>query len=366
MDTFGKNFRMTTYGRSHGPEIGVRINGCPSGLEISLDEIQYELKRRRPGQSLVTSPRKEEDKVEILSGIVDGKTTGEQIELKILNKDVDLSGYESLKYKPRPGNADFTWYKKYGDWYAFDRTGGRETASRVMAGAIAKKLLRKYNIDILGYSIEIAGIRSRKSYYEDFNLMKMEEYKKIIESNPVRCIDVEAAKEMKNVIIKAKEEKDSVGGIAEVIATGVPIGLGELNYNKLSAALYCGLGSIPAVTGVSIGLFDRVKMRGSESNDEFYIENGKVKTKTNYCGGILGGISDGMPIVANIGFKPTPSIAKKQHTVDLEKMEETLIEIKGRHDPCIVPRAIPVIEAMISLILADHMLLAANIPRKLP
>lgn len=363
MDTFGKIFKITTYGKSHGPEIGVRIDGCPPGLEISLNEIQHELERRRPGQTLVTTRRREEDRVEILDGIIDGKTTGEPIKLRILNKDVDLKSYEELKYKPRPGNADFTWFRKYGDWYAFDRTGGRETACRVMAGAVAKKLLKKHNIDILAYSIEIVGIRSRISYYKDFDLTKIKEYRKVIESNPVGCIDVESAKEMENVIIKAKEEGDSVGGVIEVVANGVPVGLGEPNYNKLNAALYFGLGSIPAVTGINIGLFDRFKMRGSEVNDEFYIKNGEVKTKTNYCGGILGGISDGMPIVASVGFKPTSSIAKKQHTVDLEKVEETLIEIKGRHDPCIVPRAIPVVEAMMALILADHMLLAGYVSK---
>ena len=363
MDTFGKIFKMTTYGKSHGPEIGVIIEGCPSGLEISLNEIQYELKRRRPGQSLVTTQRKEEDRIQIIDGIIDGKTTGGPIKLRILNKDVDLKSYEELKYKPRPGNADFTWFRKYGDWYAFDRTGGRETACRVMAGAVAKKLLRKYDIDILAYSIEIAGIRSKKSYYKDFDLTKIKEYRKIIESNSVRCIDVESAKEMENAIIKAREERDSVGGVVEVVANGVPVGLGEPNYNKLNAALYFGLGSIPAVTGLNIGFSKRIKMRGSEANDEFYIKNGEVKTKTNYCGGILGGISDGMPIVASVGFKPISSIAKKQHTVDLEKMGEVLIEVKGRHDPCIVPRAVPVVEAMISLILVDYMLLAGYIPK---
>ena len=364
MDTFGKLFRITTYGRSHGPEIGVRIDGCPSGLEISLDEIQYELNRRKPGQNLVTSQRREEDKVEILSGIINKKTTGEPIELKILNKDIDLSGYKELEYKPRPGHADFTWYKKYDDWYAFDRTGGRETACRVMVGAVAKKLLRKYDIDIFAHSLEIAGIRTNKSYYEDFELTKIEKYKRDIESNPVRCIDMEVAEEMKNAILKAKEDGDSVGGVVEVIATGVPMGLGEPNYNKLSAALYFGFGSIPAVTGIQIGLYNRIKMHGSESNDEFYIEDREVRTRTNYCGGILGGISNGMPIVVSIGFKPTSSISKKQRTVDLEKMEEVTIEIKGRHDPCIVPRAVPVVEAMMSLTLADQMLLSGYIPRK--
>jgi len=366
MDTFGKIFKMTTYGKSHGPETGVRIEGCPAGLEIYLDEIQSELEKRRPGQSLVSSPRKEKDEVEILKGIINGKTTGELIELRILNKDVDLSGYRNLEYKPRPAAADFTWYKKYGYWYAFDRTGGRETASRVMAGAVAKKLLKKYNIDILAYSIEINGIRSRKSYYKDFDLIKLEEYKKTINSNSVRCIDMDVAKEMEEAIIKTKEEGDSVGGIVEVIALGVPVGVGEPNYNKLSADLYYGLGSIPAVAGIHIGLFDRVRKFGSEINDEFYIKDGEVKTKTNYSGGILGGISDGMPIVVNIGFKPTPSITKRQRTVNLKEMKETTIEIKGRHDPCIVPRAVPVVEAMTALVLADQMLLGGYIPRKTP
>jgi chorismate synthase len=355
---------MTTYGKSHGLDIGVMIEGCPSGLEISLNEIQHEVDRRRPGQSLIASQRKEGDKVEILHGIVNGKTSGEPIELRILNKDVDLSGYENLKYKPRPGHADFTWYKKYGYWYAFDKTGGRETAGRVLAGAVAKKLLRRYKIDIFAHSLEIAGIRS-KSYYEDFDLTKIEEYKRNIESNSVRCIDAKIAKDMENAILKSKEKGDSVGGVVEVIATSVPAGLGEPNYNKLNASLYYGFGSIPAVIGIYIGLYERVRMHGSKSNDEFYIKNGKVITKTNYCGGILGGISDGMPIVASIGFKPTPSITKRQHSVDLGKMEETEIEIKGRHDSCIVPRAGPVVEAMMALVLADNMLLADYIPKKL-
>jgi len=365
MDTFGKIFKMKTYGRSHGPEIGVRIYGCPSGLKISLEEIQYELDRRRPGRSLVTSQRREEDKVEVLAGIIDGKTTGREIKLRILNKNRNLSSYKELEFKPRPGQADYTWYKKYSYWYAFDRTGGRETACRVMASAIAKKLLRNYGIEIFAHSIEIAGIRSKKSYYKDFDLKKIKEYKKVIESNPVGCIDKKVAKEMERTILKTKEKGDSVGGIVEAIAIGVPVGVGEPNYNKLSAALYFGFGSIPAVTGIHIGLFDRVRKLGSKSNDMFYLNRGEVKTKTNYCGGILGGISNGMPIVATIGFKPIPSIAKKQKTVDLKKMEEIIIEIKGHHDPCIVPRAIPVVEAMMALVLADQILLSGLIPRHL-
>lgn len=366
VDTFGKSFRITTYGKSHGSEIGVIINGCPSGLRISLDEIQHELNKRRPGQNLITSSRKEEDKIEIIKGIIDGETTGEPIELKILNKDVDLTDYEKLKYKPRPGHADYTWYKKYGDWFAFDKTGGRETACRVMAGAIAKKLLKKYNIDIFGYSVEIAGIRSKNSYYKDFDLTKLEEYRRFIELNPVKCIDSEIAKEMEKAILKTKKEGDSVGGVVEVVAVGVPEGLGEPNYNRLDAALSFAFESIPAAIGVCFGYFGRVGMLGSESNDVFYLDKGEVKTKTNYCGGILGGISDGMPIVASVGFKPTPSITKKQQTIDLEKMEETTIEIKGRHDSCIVPRVIPVVEAMLALVLADQMILSGYIPKKLP
>ena len=365
MNTFGKRFRVTTYGSSHGKEIGVEITGCPSGLEISLNNIQQELDRRKPGQSLVSSQRKEEDKEEILSGIINGKTTGETIKLRILNKDVDLSGYKELEYKPRPGHADFTCYRKYGDWYAFDRTGGRMTACIVMAGAVAKKLLEKYNIDIFAHSLEIAGIRSNKSYYQDFELTEIRNYKGLIESNPVKCIDTEIAKEMERAILKAKEKGDSVGGIVEVIANGVPIGLGEPNHNRLDASLSFGFESIPAAISTFIGNPERIRMFGSESNDQFYLEKGEVRTRTNYCGGILGGISNGMPIVASVGFKPTPSIVKEQQTVDLEKMEETLIRIKGRHDSCIVPRAVSVVEAITSLVLADHIILAGIIPRKL-
>jgi len=360
---FGEIFKVTPDGSSHGLEIKTLIEGCPQNLPISLYDIQCELDRRKPDQSPVTSRRKEEDKVKIKSGIKDGKTTGGPIKLRILNKDRDLSGYKELERKPRPGHADYPWYIKTGDWYAFDSVSGRMTACIVMAGAIAKKLLERYKIDIFGHSIEIAGIRSKISYYNGLDLSKIEKYKKTIESNPVRCLDVEAAEKMVNAILEAKKDGDSVGGIVEVIATGVPVGLGEPN---LKVSLYSGFAYIPAEAGIAIGLSDRVRMRGSQSNDPYCIKNGKVKTVTNYCGGILGRISNGMPIVASVGIKPTSSISKPQKTVDLITKEEITIEIKGRHDPCIVPRAVPVVESMTALVLADQMLLAGNIPRKLP
>lgn len=355
-NSFGQVFRVTTFGESHGAAVGVVIDGCPSGLELRESEVQRELDRRKPGQSAVTTARKEEDRVEILSGVFEGKTTGAPIAMIVRNRAFESSPYEELRFKPRPSHADFTHFAKYGhyDWRGSGRYSGRETVGRVAAGAVAKKLLSALNVEILAHAVEIAGIKSKE--------VTVDEIRKNAESNPVRCADLSAAKKMEEAILAAKKEGDSVGGIVEVLALGVPAGLGEPVFDKLDAEIAKALMSIGAVKGVEIGAgFAVSKRRGSENNDAFAIKNGGVVTLTNNSGGILGGISNGMPIVARAAVKPTSSIAKEQRTVDLRTMKDASLAIKGKHDPCIVPRVVPVCEAMLALVLADHAIRAGMI-----
>jgi chorismate synthase len=349
--SFGEVFRITTFGESHGEAVGVVIDGCPAGLSLDASDIQKELDRRRPGQSKVTTARAEEDKAAILSGVFQGKTTGTSIGILVENKDKDPGVYEQIKDTPRPNHADYTYHMKYGlrDWRGGGRSSGRETVGRVAAGAIAKKLLSLEDIEILGHTIEIGGIRAREA--------SVLEIKEKAEENPVRCGDPKAAKDMVNAIIEAQKEGDSLGGIVEVNALNVPVGLGEPVFDKLDADLSKAIMSIGAVKGVEVGAgFEVSRRRGSENNDEFILRDGRVITGSNNSGGILGGISTGMPIRIRAAIKPTSSIAKAQKTVDLAKMRETSIEISGRHDPCIVPRVLPVCEAMVALVLADHFL----------
>lgn len=363
MNSFGKIFRVTTYGESHGLAVGCVIDGCPSGLNISVSEIQAELDRRRPGQSKVTTERRELDKVELLSGVFEDKTTGTPISMLIRNTDFDSRRYLKLKDIPRPGHADYTWFMKFGwvDYRGGGRASGRETVSRVAAGAVAKKLLSLFNIHVVAYTKEIAGISAKIPETKNIN-----ELRQLIDSNPVKSPDRISSRRMEDAIIKAKEEGDSVGGIIEAKAFGVPPGLGEPVFDKLDADLAKAIVSIPAIKGVEFGEgFSFSRLRGSEANDAFQIKGKKVVTVTNRCGGILGGISSGMPIVVRAVVKPTSSIARRQRSVNLRNMEETTIEVDGRHDPCIVPRAVPVVEAMIALVLADHALLSGFIPRKL-
>lgn len=352
-NSFGKVFKITTLGESHGPAVGVVVEGCPSGLDVTVSDIQRELDRRRPGQSEVTTSRKEEDKVEILSGIFEGKTTGTPIAMVIRNLDVDSSAYIEIKNKPRPNHADLTYALKYGhyDWRGGGRASGRETVGRVAAGAIAKKLLSKIGVEILGHVVEIHGVRVRD--------VSLKEIRSNVEKNPVRCADPTIAELMVKEIQDAKKKGDSVGGIVEVLAVNVPPGLGEPVFDKLDADIAKAFMSIGAVKGVEIGAgFEASRRRGSENNDPFAIRDGKIITLTNNSGGIQGGISNGMPIVVRAAVKPTSSIAIEQKTIDLEKMEETTIKVKGRHDPCIAPRVLPVCEAMMAITLADHALRA--------
>ncbi len=355
--SIGEIFRVTTYGESHGAAVGVIVEGCPAGLELSEEDVQKEMDRRRPGQGEITTQRKESDLVKILSGVFEGKTIGTPIGMIVYNEGADPTPYVELKSKPRPSHADFTYYAKYGhrDWRGGARASGRETAARVAAGAIAKKLLAKIGIEILGHTTEVHCIKTGSVSIEDI--------KKNAQKSAVGCGDQRAAAAMEKAILNAKREGDSVGGIVEVMALNVPAGLGEPVFDKLDGDIAKALMSIGAVKGVEIGAgFEAARKMGSENNDAFYTEGGKIKTLTNNSGGIQGGISNGMPIVARAAVKPTSSIAKKQRTVDLEKMEDATIEIKGKHDPCIVPRILPVCEAMLAIVLADHALRGGFIP----
>lgn len=350
-NTFGTLFRVTTWGESHGYGVGVVIDGCPAGLELDEADIQKELDRRRPGQSDITTPRKEEDKAEILSGVFEGKTTGAPISIVVKNKDVDSSKYASLRSTPRPGHADITYEMKYGlrDWRGGGRSSARETIGRVAAGAIAKKILAIEGIEVLGHVTELGGVRAKA--------VSVEEIRENTEKNPVRCADLEAAVEMQAVVQAARSEGDSVGGIVEIISLNVPAGVGEPVFDKLSAELAKALMSVGAVKGVEIGAgFKCALMKGSQMNDAIAVREEKIRMLTNNAGGILGGISNGEPIVCRIAVKPTPSISKEQRTVDLSKMEDTKIKIGGRHDPSIPPRIVPVAEAMVALVLVDQMM----------
>jgi chorismate synthase len=364
-NTFGNVFRITTWGESHGPAVGCVVDGCPSGLALSAEDIQKELDRRSPGKSPVSTERKEPDKVEILSGVFEGKTIGTPISLLIKNLDTDSGKYWEIKDLLRPGQAEYTYREKYGliDWRGGGRASGRETAARVAGGAVAIKLLKRSGIEVVAYAKEIAGINADTPGIEYENI---ERTRKTIDSNSVRTVDPEVAEEMEHAILTAKKGKDSVGGIIEAVALGVPAGLGEPLSDKLSADLSKALMSIPAVKGVEIGAgFEIARMKGSEANDAFAVKKGAVYTTTNNAGGILGGMSNGMPIIIRVAVKPTASIAAIQKTINYEKKKESEIIVGGRHDPCIVPRAVPVVESMIALVLADHSIMSGFIPRKL-
>ncbi len=346
-NTFGKMFQIMTFGESHGKAVGVVIDGVKAGLPISESEIQKELDRRKPGQSRITSPRKEEDKIEILSGIFNGKTTGAPICMLVWNKAMDSSKYEKIKDLFRPGHADYTYLKKFGirDYRGSGRASGRETLGRVAAGAIAKKLLAKKGMKVIAYTKQVDGIKAKKFDENE------------IERNPLRCPDKTAAGKMEKAILKVRSQGNSLGGIVEIIARNVPTGLGEPVFGKLDAELAKALMSIGAVKGVEIGAgFSVAEMKGSECNDEMFSSKGKISFKSNDAGGILGGISTGQDIVARIAVKPTASIALKQKTVDTAGKNRT-IKVEGKHDPCICPRIVPVAESMVALVLADALMM---------
>ncbi|MBA7506800.1 Chorismate synthase [subsurface metagenome] len=358
-NSLGKLFIITSFGESHGRCVGITIDGCPAGLPITEEDIQGEVDKRKPGVSMAATKRAEEDKVEILSGIFNGITTGAPICLVIWNRDIDSSEYEKTRFLPRPGHADYTAFMKYGGFNDFrggGRFSGRITASFVMAGAIAKKLLNLIGIEVLAHTIEIGGVKAEPKGFD--------EIRENIDKNPVKCADLKAAEAMSKAIEKVKEEGDSIGGIIEGIALNIPVGLGEPVFDTLEGDLAKALLAIPAVKGVEFGSgFSATRKRGSENNDLFTIRNGKIVTVTNNAGGILGGISNGMPIVLRVAVKPTSSIAKSQQTVNIKDMENASLTVKGRHDVCIVPRAVAVVEAMMAVTLGDFAMRAGLIPR---
>lgn len=345
-------FKVSLFGESHGKLVGVLIEGCPPGLKISEDEIQKELDKRKPGTSLYVSQRKEEDKVEILSGVFNGYTTGAPISMVVWNKDVVSNIYEKMRYTPRPGHADYVSYVKYKGFNDFRGGGifsGRITAGLVMAGVVAKKLLSLYNIEVYSYITSVGSIESPP--------VTLDEIKENVYKSPVRCPHIETSNKIEDYIKMVMKEGDSIGGIIETVILNVPVGLGEPPIDTLDGDLAKAMFVIPAIKGIEFGAGFRLsKMKGSESNDPYVISNNKVVTLTNNAGGINGGLSNGMPIIFRVVVKPTSSIRKRQKTVNLLSMEETEIIVEGRHDPCIAIRAVPVVESVASIVIADHLL----------
>ena len=351
-NTFGQLFRVTTFGESHGGGIGVVIDGCPPRIEITEAQIQQELDRRRPGQSKLTTQRKEEDRCEILSGLFEGKTLGTPIAIVVRNKDARPEDYSDIARKFRPSHADYTYQAKYGirNWQGGGRASARETVGRVAAAAIAKRILSNFyaDFDIVGYVTQIHGITAKI----DRSILTMKD----VEKNVVRCPDTAAAKRMISLIEQIRDEGDSIGGVVECVARGIASGLGEPVFDKLEADLAKAMLSIPAAKAFEIGSgFAATRMRGSEHNDAFEVRGGKIRTKTNYSGGVQGGISNGEDIYFRVAFKPPATIALQQETVTSSK-QRTDLTARGRHDPCVLPRAVPIVEAMAALVLCDHAL----------
>jgi chorismate synthase len=348
---FGQLFRITTWGESHGGGVGVVVDGCPPRLALSEADIQPDLDRRRPGQSKIVSPRKEADKVQILSGTFEGKTLGTPISLWVKNEDARPEAYTEMATKFRPSHADYTYQAKFGirSWPGGGRTSARETIGRVAAGAIAKKILREqYGVEILAYVKQVQKISAEV----DVEKVKANE----IEANIVRCPDSKAAQKMIRLIETVRRAGDTVGGIVEGVARGVPVGWGEPVFDRLEADLAKAMLSLPASKGFDIGSgFGGILLRGTEHNDAFRAKGGKVFTKTNRSGGIQGGISNGQTIYFRVAFKPVATVMVEQETVDIE-YKNTMLKARGRHDPCVLPRAVPMVEAMAALVLVDHAL----------
>jgi len=348
--SFGKLFRITTFGESHGGGVGVVIDGCPPRIELSIQDIQHELDRRRPGQSKLTTQRAESDRAEIFSGTFEGRTLGTPIMIMVRNEDARASDYEPNKDIFRPSHADYTYQAKYGirSWKGGGRSSARETIGRVAAGAIAKKILAAHGIAIHAWVSRVADLGC--------TVDPTQVTQQAIEATPVRCPDADAAKAMIALIEKVKSEGDSVGGTVDCVALGVPVGLGEPVFDKLEADLARAMMSLPASKAFEIGSgMEGTHLRGSEHNDEFYMEDGRVRTRTNRSGGVQGGISNGEPILLRVGFKPTATILRAQNSVD-EQGTARELQSRGRHDPCVLPRAVPMVEAMAALVLCDHLL----------
>ena len=361
-NSIGKEFVFTCFGESHGRCVGAVVDGCPAGLPLTKEDIQNELDKRLPNKREIVSARRETDIVEILSGTYEGFTTGAPICALVWNKELLSSDYDEIQDKPRPGHADYPVRIKYmgfADYRGGGRFSGRMTVAFIIAGAVAKKLLEFFNIKLLAYTTKIEKIKLQAT-------MSLEDIRKNTYESAVRCPDLNVSKEMEKMILEAKKEGDSVGGIIECIAFNLPVGVGEPIFDSLDANIAKMLFGIPAIKGVEFGLgFEVSKMRGSENNDSYTIEEGEVETLTNNAGGVLGGLSSGMPLIIRVAVKPTPSISKKQKTVDLSTMQETTISIKGRHDPCVVPKAVPVVEAAVATVLVDHLISAGFVPKVL-
>jgi len=357
-NSIGKEFIVTTFGESHGKIVGLVVDGCPAGLPLSEVDIQVDLDRRIPAEPKIVSGRVEKDFAKILSGVLNGFTTGAPIALMVENKEVDSSDYEAIKDLPRPGHADYPARIKYGgfnDYRGGGRFSGRVTVALIMAGAIAKKLLGKFDVDVLAYTTAIGKVKSEKEF-------SVEEIRKNRYEAATRCPDLACAERMEEVIVSARKEGESVGGIVECLALNVPVGIGEPLFDSLDADLAKALFNVPAVKGVEFGLgFAIAELKGSESNDSYIIQGGKVSTATENMGGILGGLSNGMPIMMRVAIKPTPSVGKEQKTVNLSSMKKANLAIKGRHDPCVVPKAVPAVESAVAITLADHMIRAGFI-----
>lgn len=361
-NSIGKEFVVTSFGESHGKYVGVVIDGCPAGVPLSEKDVQPELDRRIPPQPKIVSGRIEKDKVEILSGVFNGFTTGAPIAMIVTNKEAKSSDYEAIKDLPRPGHTDYPARVKYGgfnDYRGGGRFSGRVTVALIMAGAVAKKLLSTFDVDVLAYTKAIGKVKMDKA-------LSHEEIRKRRYESSVRCPDSACAKTMEEAIVNARKEGDSLGGIIECLALDVPVGVGEPLFDALDADIAKVLMLVPAVKGVEFGAgFAAAELKGSENNDAYQIKNGKVVALTNNAGGVLGGLSSGMPIIVRVAVKPTSSIAKEQRTVNLSRMEDAKIKVGGRHDPCVVPKAVPVVESAVAILLADHMVRAGVIPEVL-
>ncbi len=350
--SIGKRLVLTSFGESHGRCVGAVLDGCPAGMKLEENDIQGMLNQRRPGQSGITTQRKEDDTVDIISGVFKNRTTGAPITMIIWNKDQRSEAYEGLQTKLRPGHADYPAmikYKKFNDYRGGGRFSGRLTATHVMGGAIARKLIREtLGIEVNSYTVQIGKIKANSG---------IQGRPESIYSNDVRCPDSKTAEKMRDAIVSARKEKDSLGGIIESVVTGLPVGLGDPVFGSLESDISRAVYSIPSVKGIEFGSgFEGSSKLGSQNNDLYQVEGGKITTRTNNAGGILGGISNGMPITMRVAFKPASSIAQEQDTVDIDTKKPARLLVEGRHDPCVVPRAPPVVDALVSLVIADHAL----------
>lgn len=348
---FGNIFTLTTFGESHGTAIGGIVDGMPAGVEIDMDFIQHELDRRKPGQSKITTSRNEPDRVQLMSGVFEGKTTGTPIGFVVLNKNQHSKDYDNMRELFRPSHSDYTYYNKYGirDHRGGGRSSARVTLSRVVAGALAKLALKQLGITIQAYTTQVGNIEMERDY-RLYDLTKTED-------SLVRCPDADKAKQMESLIMDVKDDGDTVGGVIACVVKGCPIGLGEPEFGKLHAQLGAAMLSINAVKGFEYGNgFAGVSMRGSQQNDVFVRKDNKISTATNHSGGIQGGVSNGQDIYFRVAFKPVATILQKQNTVDIEGNPTTL-NAKGRHDPCVLPRAVPIVEAMTAMVLLDNYLI---------